>query len=79
MARTAGAKGLSNHKLDMIRVGIKLGLQQKGIAHLIGVTPAAVSLAKQRMKFDGTLDQIPFDSDVIKAIFEGLAENGSNK
>lgn len=79
MARTKGSKGLSKQKHDMIRVGLKLGIQQKDIAILIGVTKAAVSAAKKRMQADGTIECIPFDSDVIQRLFEELARNGSDK
>lgn len=79
MARTAGAKGLTKHKLDIIRVGLKFGIQQKDIAQAMGVTKAAVSAAKKRMEADGTLDTIPFDQDVIRDLFLKVASNASKQ
>lgn len=76
MARTPGAKGLSQYQLDTIRVGVKLGRPQAEIARVLGRTKQAVHQAKKRMEREGTIDIIPFDLSLIEALFEG-SKNGS--
>lgn len=76
MARTRGAKGLTQYQLDTIRVGVKLGKPQAEIARILGRTKQAVHQAKKRMEGEGTIDQIPFDLSLIEKLFDG-GRNGS--
>ncbi|MEY8798954.1 MarR family transcriptional regulator [Leisingera sp. XS_AS12] len=71
MARTPGAKGLTPHQLDVIRVGVKLGKKQAEIARILGRTKQAIHQAKKRMEAEGTIETIPFDLSLIEQLFDG--------